>query len=287
MTAEALRTLENPPARLPWPAHLTHTTPYNEPRALAQAVRNGLTAYGLRPRDVERLNIAYPHKHPRKRHFNKAADHALSLQFALERLFRRVDLPIAHAIHETVHLGRSENGTALHALTGRQVHDTDPALQDEPLPFLTTAGARGEAFVLTDWTVSQGTTVASLASYIMHNGGLVLAVTVPFGAVPLQPLAGGGQPARLSGLSAQFQRAAAREKSAPGYDADECAALFDRALAGHGRALATLTDGECRALARDVPQWDRNFSGLLETLGLPAAAQRAFIAARRAGPAPA
>ncbi|MBU0800073.1 MAG: hypothetical protein KKA05_03635 [Alphaproteobacteria bacterium] len=284
--ATALRPLENPSRRLPLPSHLLTTTSYNEPGKLARAIRQGLAAYDFSTRDIERLNIAWPQKHPHERHTNTATQHAQALQPILQSLFRNTDVILAKSLYENIKLGRSENQRAVHALTGRQTFSADEKLQDEPLPFLTPAAAKGECFVLTDWFMAQGTTLANLASFIQHNGGYVLALAMPFGDAPfLQTKAEPRQaeaPYRGTGyapaLAAAFRHSAKRDTD---YNPGECVALFNYALGAHGRSLETLTDGECRTLEKELCNAELGFTRLIEHLGVPLPAQQQFVQSHR------
>lgn len=258
------RTLENPPARLPLPGHLGYAFSYNLRGEFARVVRLGVAASQQRFSALPRLNIAWPQKHPFDNHRNAATSHAQTLQTVLQGLFRGKDVILAHAIHETVRLNRSEDSSALHAMTGRQSFAVDSGLQDEPLPFLSKAGMRGECFVLTDWFINQGTTIAALASFIHHNGGHVVAIATPCGGAQLRP-----DEQAVPRLAACFSRA-----SRGGLKPAETLARFDRALAPHGRAVATLTHGEILALERCITAEEKSFESFIDRLNERAAPRR-------------
>ena len=275
--AATFRTLENPPARLKLPATLTETIGFNDAEIFLEKLKKPLRAHGVRLEHLERLNIAYPHKHPAVEGNDKALGEARMLRGALKRACPGVAFPLAAAIHETVHLGRSEDQSVLHALTGKQTYAVDPSLQTEPLPFIEHGHNRPECFVIVDWTMAQGTTIANLASYITHNGGHVIAAVVPdYGGEPIAQ--------RASCTRDELRRVfhyASCDLSGQ-YGPDECVDLFDAALQKHGRSLATLTHNEFKRLQNTV-DWDsKMFFNLLNDLGMNAAARREFVHNRRA-----
>lgn len=277
----AFRALDNPPARLPLPATLTETIGFNDPDILLEKLKKPLRAHGVRLDDLERLNIAYPHKHPSEEGNDKAVGEARMLRGALKKACPGVAFPLAAAIHETVHLGRSEDQSVLHALTGKQIYAVDPSLQSEPLPFIERDHNRPECFVIVDWTMSQGTTIANLASYLTHNGGHVVAAIVPdYGGEPIAQRSScdRGELRRI------FHHAACDLSG--NYGPEECVVLFDAALKNHGRSLATLTHNEFKRLQNTV-DWDsKMFFNILNDLGMDAAARREFLHNRRAGRQP-
>jgi hypothetical protein len=286
----ARRLLENPRMRCPLPGWLRDTVSYRDQDALTGAIRRGLRDAGLPDRDIGRLTIAWPQKHPHTSHPNAATNHARTLHEILRRRFPGTQIAMAHALYETRKLDRSENSSPLKTMTDEQLFSVDPALQAEPLPFLTPAGARGEAFVLTDWAVMQGTTIANLASFITHNGGHVVAVAEPYGGRALQQRGGargddgalGNVPrtGRIPALAAAFRNAAGDTDYSPA----ECVALFNRALARHGRSLSTLTDGEAETLESAFNSCGTQLASFVAQLGISPPAQRDFIDAwRRSG----
>lgn len=274
MTAEksVLRALENPPARLPLAPHLAFTAAHNDARALLANIRRTVRGLGDSLAHIDHIAIAYPHKHPRDvRHENRANAHALRLKSELELACRRISFPLASAIYETVKLGRSEDQSVLHALTGRQHFAVDASLQDEALPFLSSPPPEKSYFIIVDWTAIQATTVANLASYLTHNGGTVLAVAT---GNPGHRLAQGRDalmendhlpPGLRAGMvpdiAAAFTRATGN-KLTPA----TCVRRVENALAPHGRSLATLTVAEAEALITTIDRGDLTFNALLAGL---------------------
>lgn len=279
--ATAFRAPANPPARLPLPATLTETIGFSDTGILLEKLERPLRAHGVRLAELDRLTIAYPHKHPSEEGNDKAAGEARLLRGALKKACPGIAFPLAAAIHETVHLGRSEDQSVIHALTGRQVYAVDPALQTEPLPFIERGHNRPELFVIVDWTMAQGTTIANLASYLTHNGGHVVAAIVPdYGGEPIAQ-----RPScTRDELRRVFHYAACALSGS--YGPDECVAMFDAALRPHGRSIATLTHNEFKRLQNTVDGDSRMFFGLLNELGMNDAARRAFAHDRRAGRQP-
>lgn len=285
----AFRTLSNPDARLPLPACLKTAVSYTEKDNLIAAVRVGLDHHGIDYKTLSRLTVAWPQKDPRTKHINDAASHADELCRALADAFPGKDILRADALYETRHLGRSERADMQYTLTARQSFAVDPDLQKTPLPFITDDGARGEAFVLTDWISMQGTTLAALSSYITHNGGHVVAVALPYGGKPLlqqndrsgtydRALPDRGQ---IQSLASTFRAAAAGNGN---YTGAECVALFDRALRLHGLSLDTLTNGEALSLRSEMTSRYVSFSSFVEKLGISQMAQHDYIhALRRSG----
>lgn len=285
---QTFRTLENPPARLKLPPHLQHTVSYMEQRPFARAVREGVEACGLKLHELSHINIAWPQKHPRTGHINKATTYAENLRLALYNSFRKKDVILAHAIYETIKLDRSEDSSAISTLNKKQVYAVDPQLQEQdvPLPFLTPEGAKGQAFILTDWIVSQGTTLANLASFIMHNGGHIIAVAPPFGGNTLlqeelyvsEDVPDVEKTGALPALARAFARAARYESD---YTPAECIAVFEEALKPKGLSLSTLTFGECMVLENTMGGRSLSFRDFVTTLGLSPDSQQKIVTARR------
>lgn len=272
----ALRTLDNPPARLPLPAALAQTLPFYSAEPLLEKLDKRLRACGESLHTVDRINIAWPHKHPDRKHRDAATGEAQLLHLALKKACPGIAFPMAAAIHETVHLGRSEDQSISHTLTGRQVYAVDAALQTEKLPFIERGHNRPEHFVIVDWTMAQGTTLANLASYLTHNGANVIAAIVPdYGDAPIAPRASCTRDA----LRSVFHYAACDLSG--NYGPDECVDMFDAALQPHGRSLATLTHNEFKRLQNTVNADSKMFFSLLDDLGMDAAARRAFVQSRR------
>lgn len=268
----AYRKLDNPPARLPLAAHLTYTVSHSEPQRLVGILRRALRACGDSLEKTDHIAIAYPHKHPRERlHINAANGHALRLKDEMELACRGHRFPLASSLFETVRLGRSEDQSVLHALTGRQIYDVDPALQTEPLPFIAADRPARSYFIIVDWIAAQATTVANLASFITHNGGTVLAIAtgnpdrrlaqspdVEMGNehLPLNLRAG-----MIPALAHAFNRASGH-RIPPG----TCVEKVEDALQPHGRSLRTLTVPEAEALLHATNNGTLPFDALIEGL---------------------
>lgn len=266
------RTLENPPARLPLAPHLTFTVAHDEARGLLANIRRTVRSLGDSLAKIDHIAIAWPHKHPRDAyHENRANAHALRLKSELEMACRHISFPLASAIYETVKLGRSEDQSVLHALTGRQNFAVDASLQDEDLPFLSSPPPPRSYFIIVDWTAIQATTIANLASYLTHNGGTVLAAAT---GNPGHRLAQGTEklmennhlpPGLRAGMvpdiAAAFTRATAHKLTPAA-----CVQQVENALKPHGRSLSTLTVAESEALINAVDNGDLSFKGLLAGL---------------------
>jgi hypothetical protein len=268
----AYRKLDNPPARLPLARHLTHTVSHSEPQRLVGILRRALRACGDSLEKIDHIAIAFPHKHPRERlHVNAANGHALRLKDEMELAGRGTKFPLATSLFETVRLGRSEDQSVLHALTGKQIYDVDPALQEQPLPFITANRPARSYFIIVDWIAAQATTAANLASFITHNGGTVLAVAtgnpdrrlaqsddVEMGNehLPMNLRAG-----MIPALAHAFNRATGC-KIPPG----TCVETVEAALQPHGRSLRTLTVPEAEALLQATNNGTLPFDALIDGL---------------------
>lgn len=278
------RSLENPRFRTRLPACLTDVEGLNF-SLTPELIERNMIAVGLDPATVERINIAWPQKHPHSGHHNAATPIAHELREKLQTAFPGKDIVMAHALYETKKLNRSESQNPRETLTLKQVYQVDLALQDKDMPFLHNRAAKGEAFVLCDWTVSQGTTLASLGSFITHNGGNVVGVVarqktsfMPNWAPPVRGsfdyMYSEGKP-----LKDYFSDVLARSvQSTHGYTPDECYALFDAALEPHGLAVDRLTRGEIGQLCKisHLPVFLESY------LGMNPDTQAKFIARRRA-----
>jgi hypothetical protein len=282
----AYRELTNPPGRLPLPACAGRSVSYKEKEELEKAVRNGVESHGLSFADTPRLNVAWPQKHPSANHANAATGHAVKLYHALSEIFPDKEILLADAIYETKHLGRSEKSHMLYTLTARNEFAADPALLEEPFPFLTEEGAKGEAFVLTDWAVMQGATMANFASFITHNGGHVAAIALSYGGKAMRQESypadtderGVPQRGQIPLLASAFKKASTGYGD---YSAEECVRLFDRALELNGLSLDTLTNGECLELYKELNDRYANFPGFVERLGFREQNQRHLVARMR------
>lgn len=286
MSEEQYRELTNPKKRLPLPECAGRTVSYKEKEELEKAVRYGVESHGLSFADTPRLNVAWPQKHQSKQHANAATGHAVKLYQALTDIFPDKDIMFAEGIYETTDLGRSEKSNMLYTLTARNEFSADPAQQTQFLPFLTPQGAKSEVFVLTDWTVMQGATMANLASFITHNGGHVAAIAPSYSGKAIQQerfpaeTYERGVPRRgqIPLLASAFKTACTRGCD---YTAEECVELFDHALSFNGLSLDTLTNGECLELHKELNNCYAHFPGFVESLGLPVRNQQHVVARMR------
>jgi len=266
------RAFENPRFRVPIRADFPKIiNPYNF-RDVAINIRDELEKRGLRFEDIEQINLSFPHKEG-SRH-NNGAQSARILTDNLGDLLPQKRWVMARGIFDAAHLGRSENQSAVHALTERHVYGVDMEKQQRELPFLR-ENFQGESyFILVDDCFEQGTTLANLHSFIEHNGGTVLgAYAAPVGLYSSlqqrgssQNFYGLGAPVESDVLSAAFNDASygagripematafqhsARQGSAPWRDMDAaaCAQMFEDCLAPFDHSMTLMTDGEAQRL---------------------------------------
>lgn len=295
MNCPPARTFTHPDARLPLPGHIKASLPYCHGSTAAHTLDTTIKALGYdRAAEGHDIIIAYPHKHPDRQHKNEGLYFALAAQESLKKQWPETRLIMAHALYETVHLGRSEDRSSIHALSGQQRFAIDAGLQEDPLPFLHEAptAARPALFIIVDDIIEQGTTIANMASFITHNGGTVVAALTynqadalrqlsplpQFFSVLDKPYDQGFAPT----LATWFADAARRDKT--NYTPMETVALMEAALQPHGRSLLTLTQGECNRL--NVQVLANGLSPFLRQLGLSSERQDAIVQKRRAAPAP-
>ncbi len=269
--AITFRTLENPPARLPLPRDMAETIGAFDPEILLERLAEKLRPRGLLLADLDRINIAYPHKHPDQEGNDKARGEAEMLRIELKRACKSLEFPLANAIYETVHLCRSENQSSLHALTGKQIYEVAPELQTERLPFIEHGHNAPEYFILVDWVMGQGTTLANLASYLTHNGAEIIGAIIP--GEGGQPIAQRTSCDRYE-LARVFQGAAADQ--CVSYSDGLCLTMLKTALEKHGRSLDTLTHNEFKRLQNSVDWNPVQFFNILDGMGMDAPARRAL-----------
>ncbi len=286
---EVFNKLKNPPYLLG--AHVNPSMrqeiPADFPRALApysgdealQLIMAELKKRGVDISDITRINIAYPHKHPGlyPGHHNTAEERAFAFRERMEAVAPQIDWVIAEALVERVRLGRSENQSSFHALTGKQEYDIYLKIQHEPLSFAHKDRGR-EFFVIVDSTIEQGTTISNMMSYIHYNGGDVLMTqgdhrvhiaqkrdvandVADIGAAFNNVSRNTG---RLPELALAFSISARRH----GRDWTPRQAIekFESALNKHGNSVFALTDGEVQHLVKNVNGAKENFPALLEKL---------------------
>ncbi len=254
------RPLSNPRGRFEIPVDFPATA-YVDKEGVLPTLHKALEKRGMRLEDLPRINVAYPHKDPRKfpGYDSQATPRAFVVAGALRTAFPKMECVMTDGIVDTVHLGRSENQASLHALTRRQIYTFYPDIQKQPLPFVDPGNKEKEYFVIADRDFAQGTTVANMMNFIKANGGEVLAV---FASAVGRPVAQRREAAppdlglpgiftdtarnngRAPALAAAFARSAARKGWSPAH----CLELFEKALNRRGNSILALTDGECERL---------------------------------------
>jgi len=260
--------LENPKKRAEIPADFPQTiSPYSPQEAL-DVIRAELAKQGTTLEEAGRINLAYPHKHPVlfPQQVNAAEARVEKFRDCMKALAPHVDWVVASALCERVHLNRSGNPSSAHALTGKQVYDIYMPAQKDPFPF-GEGKAAGEYFVVVDWTIEQGTTIANLMSYIRHNGGTVLMALADQHAPLVQRQTICNDNAASANLSAAFNDRSRNGKRLPEmalafaqcahrhghpWSPDDCIAKLDTALQHFGNSVFALTDGECARLIKTV-----------------------------------
>lgn len=291
----------NPPARLALPARMPDiVSHFQGVKGLIRTLQAELSRHGSSLQKAGRIHVVYPHKHPVlfPNHRNNAENTARELVKALQKAAPKTEWLPADALCETVHLGRSENLTILHALTGKQIYTVDNATSMRP--FLPRAEGRTEFFILTDSSIDIGTTLSNMASYIHHNGGVVLAASYNGEAKPLRQSAGKMPPRDIRALKLapvfnDRQRntgrlaevAVALHETAPsgaGMTPASCLEAFEAALNKCGNTVFSMTDGECNRLIATLrgQHYERNsFNGLVAGLERRAVELKEEAQARR------
>jgi hypothetical protein len=269
----------NPSKRQEIPAHFPRAlAPYSGEEAL-QLITGELAKRGVDISEITHINIAYPHKHPGiyPGYHNTAEERATAFRERMQAVAPQIDWVIAEALVERVRLGRSENQTSFHALTGKQEYDIYLKIQHEALPFAHKDRGR-EFFVIVDNTIEQGTTIANMMSYIHYNGGDVLMaqgdhrvhiaqhrdvandmvdVGTEFNDVSRNT-------GRLPELAMAFAYSAKRHGR--GLTPKQAIEKFEAAINRYGNSVFALTDGEVQRLIKNVNGTKETFPDLLERL---------------------
>ncbi len=288
------RRLTNPAVRVALRADFPNLIDMSE-TALLPRIEAELAKQGQTLASVGEINLVCPQKDPvaHPGHRNPAqgvfrlAVKKLRAEIAARKLGKHAPKVIVQdAICELVHLDRSSGrGGVLHSLTRQQVFNVNAQRRAlHPTSFLARDGAdKPHYFVVVDWHVSQGTTVANLASYIAHNGGHVLAVACLFNSRSLLPLpakmALPGLPDSLDWLAPEFAQSAsgARTLAAIGYLLAQSAyrnghtgikvntALRDveGAFNRHGHSLKAMTHDEAFRLFDNLRSNYLDYDGLM------------------------
>lgn len=272
--AQASRVLTNPDIRVQLRADMPPVLSLDDRQTLMQVLRQELAKQGETLRSVREINIVCPQKDPDlfPGHRNAAVEVGDKLAAAFQKQSRRLKITRADAICETVHLDRSGNQSLIHSLTARQVFGVNARRQKEkPIAFLDPARQdRPHYFIIADWFVAQGTTVANLASFLQHNGGHVLAIVSDHSSADIIPhdkyLTYHGKPENDDWLRAEFATSSAgRALGAVGFalamsahkagikvTANQALENVEGVLNRHGHSLKALTHNEATRLFRDL-----------------------------------
>lgn len=291
---EVGRRLTNPSVRIALRSDFPNLIDMSE-TALLPRIEAELAKQGQTLESVGEINLVCPQKDPDvfPDHRNPAhgvfrlAVKKLRGEIASRKLGKHAPkVVVQDAICELVHLDRSSGrGGVLHSLTRQQVFNINAQRHARhKTSFLSHEAARKpHYFVVVDWHVSQGTTVANLASYITHNGGHVLAIACLFNSRSLLPLPAKitvpGLPENLDWLAPEFAQPenSARTMAAIGYllaksgyrnghtDIKVNTALRDveRALNRHGHSLKAMTQDEALRLFDNLQSNYLDYDGMM------------------------
>lgn len=267
-----------------FPAPLNHG---GDIAKIAQVLDAELRKHGTSLEQVDRIHIAYPHKHPGKfpGHDNSALWYARNFHEHMgqaEGPLSKIQWSLLDELVETRRLGRSENQTSVHALTAKQKY----AYYAGPDSQLTSTVAlvgdnRKEFFVVVDTMSEQGTTFANLISHIRANGGVVLGtvgakqlvqkksdeVTRERAKLPSRFTDPSRNTGRLPELALAFARSAAAEGK--DWTPAECLEKFETSLKRHGNSVFAMTEGEVTRVIDTLSgnaYGSRNFVKLLNSL---------------------
>lgn len=301
----ASASLTNPDMRVELPAGFPPQLSSSDAKALIKALEAELEKHGTTLGEVGHINIAYPHKHPGlyRGHYNSASDVVRGVKADLMIAEPGVAWLPVDGLVERVKLGRSENQTSVHALTAQQVYDIHAPDQKTPLPFGPARDGKKEFFIVVDTGAEQGTTYANMISFILHNGGAVLAAVAGWSAgAHLRQVAPENDTdlRRQAGLKAEFNDASrntgrlaemalafassARE-SGKDWTPAQCLEMFEEKLRAAGNSVFAMTNGEAERLINTVNNeylHPATFVEILDQLDKRAAAMKA---AKEAQPA--
>ena len=276
------KTLSNPSRRMEIRADFPDVIHFNSSvRRIRHLLDQELRKQGTTLDCMERITLAYPHKHPElyPGHVNLAKMRVEEFRVLARSAAPHVQWIVADGLCETVHLKRSEDQTSLHALTKRQIYDIHRPSQETPCPFFEPLHTAKEFFMIVDNGIEQGTTIANLMSYITYNGGCVLgAAAVRSRALVQQE----HRPKNAVSLSAQFNDPARNAKKLPrlaqafsrsakdnrrDWSPAACLDMFEQHLNMHGNSVFALTDGECERLIETMHgRYGERFPTLLKKL---------------------
>lgn len=274
-----------------FPAPLGH---HKEVSVIADAIDKELKKHGTSLKQVDRIHIAFPHKHPGMfpDHYDAARSYAHKLAGRMQQAggaAGRVEWNIAEELVETKRLGRSEDQSSVHALTAKQeyVFNFTPG-QTSTLALM--GDNRKEFFVVVDTLSEQGTTFANLISHIRANGGVVVATVGadqlvqegddPHARRTAQLSSKFADPSRNDGKLATLGIALHNSAKASGMDwtPAECIEMFETALNKNGNSVFAMTNGEVGRVIASVNfnhSDSVTFVGLLEKLEAKAVAASA------------
>lgn len=296
------RSLTNPDMRVPLRADFPFVLSTQNPTQLLEVITAELAKRGKTLESVGEITIAYPRKDTRLfPGYNNSKGEVASydtiraLKKAWKRAGQRGRFPIkllrADMIGETAYLDRSHNQDSLHVVTHRQQYVARRPWLGRSIPFLRADHAdREHYFIIADQYVEQGTTVASLASYLTHNSGHVLAaVRHSDGKTPLAPCNDfGGFEGTYPALKGAFGAAAnsnilaalgfflARSAKDGGVtvSSDEALRHVEHSINRYGHSLTALTHWEALRLGHAVKANQLTYAQLL---ALPAPPSSALI----------
>ncbi len=300
----ASRSLTNPDIRIALPDDFPPIVPFRKSGAVLNMLTQELARRGKTIDDIGTLTFAYPHKNPdiHPGHRDIAKEAIVDASYFLANAYRYAmqekhggepedysalpfKLQIAHALCEDVHLGRSEDQSSMHALTSRQIYTVNEKLQDAPLDFIDPAKQdKPHYVVLVDGSVEQGTTLANLASYIMHNGGDVLFATagylwteflvpkrdtdeLPEAAARLTAtFARAAHKAAMADIGCALMYAIRRDKGEQIHtnDINEALGAVEATLNKNGHSLFALTHSEAERLVKSLYRGDLSFAELTQ-----------------------
>lgn len=290
--ARVSRQLTNPDIRVPLRADFPPVIAIAEesilPRLIIELAKCGETL-----ESVGEINLICPQKDPDAfpDHDNTALPAFRKMVQKLKAELRecrpgqRTPKVIRHnAIGELVHLDRSRGRPVLHSLTNRQIFTLNAA-RDARQPTAFTAEhaqAQPHYFVLFDWHIGSGTTLANLASFITHNGGHVLAASslylnwqlVPAPKHDLEHVI----PPNMRGLADEFAQSVTGEKllTAMAYlliksaykegislKGNEALYQFEAVLNSHGHSLKAMTHSEIQELLNNLYCGSTSYSSVI------------------------
>jgi len=229
------------------------------------------------------VHIAFPQKNPLRysQHNNKATRHAYVLASNLARLFPDIEWVQCNDLVEEKRLSRSLRQDFGYSVSAQQSYALLDSKGTQSARDYFCPNGQPRYFLLADDTCEQGTTLMSLASLIMHHGGIVMGTYCEHGIgdgqsliqQPSNPLLcdsfrecvrpfarPNGPIGRLPELAHTINRI---WPSITGHQITECLqGIQESLLTPHGLALHTLSNGEC---GRMVKTWSDDLLALKHT----------------------